>query len=66
MQRDGQAGRDSGEVQAGHVLFADVVHSKEVGAERLCEVMADLLDRSTAVVKRCGGTLSQFTGDGPT
>ena len=48
------------------MLFADVVHSKEVGAERLCEVMADLLDRSTAVVKRCGGTLSQFTGDGPT
>ncbi len=26
--------------------------------------MADLVDRSTAVVKRYGGTLSQFTGDG--
>jgi adenylate cyclase len=26
--------------------------------------MAELLDRSTAVVKRYGGTLSQFTGDG--
>jgi hypothetical protein len=26
--------------------------------------MSDLLDRSTAVVKRYGGTLSQFTGDG--
>ena len=26
--------------------------------------MAELLNRSTAVVKRCGGTLSQFTGDG--
>src|SRR5689334_14496805 len=35
-----------------------------VGAERLREVMADLVDRSTAVVKRYGGTLSQFTGDG--
>jgi len=50
------------------VLFADVVHSMTiaaaVGAERLREVMADLLDRSTAVVKRYGGTLSQFTGDG--
>ena len=50
------------------VLFADVVHSMDiaaaVGAERLREVMADLLDRSTAVVKRYGGTLSQFTGDG--
>jgi class 3 adenylate cyclase len=50
------------------VLFADVVHSMDiaaaVGAERLREIMADLLDRSTAVVKRYGGTLSQFTGDG--
>ena len=35
-----------------------------VGAERLREIMAELLDRSTAVVKRYGGTLSQFTGDG--
>jgi class 3 adenylate cyclase len=50
------------------VLFADVVHSMDiaaaVGAERLREIMADLLDRSAAVVKRYGGTLSQFTGDG--
>ena len=50
------------------VLFADVVHSMDiaaaVGAERLCEIMSVLLDRSTAVVKRYGGTLSQFTGDG--
>ena len=50
------------------VLFADVVHSMDiaaaVGAERLREIMADLLDRSTAVVNRYGGTLSQFTGDG--
>ncbi|HXO82704.1 MAG TPA: adenylate/guanylate cyclase domain-containing protein, partial [Mycobacterium sp.] len=50
------------------VLFADVVHSMDiaaaVGAERLREIMSDLLDCSTAVVKRYGGTLSQFTGDG--
>ncbi len=50
------------------VLFADVVHSMDiawaVGAERLREIMADLLDRSAAAVKRYGGTLSQFTGDG--
>src|SRR6185436_17307130 len=50
------------------VLFADVVHSMDiaaaVGAERLREIMAKLVDRSTAVVKRYGGTLSQFTGDG--
>jgi adenylate cyclase len=50
------------------VLFADVVHSMDVaaavGAERRREIMAELLDRSTAVVKRYGGTLGQFTGDG--
>ena len=50
------------------MLFADLVHSMDiaaaVGAERLREIMTDLLDRSTAVVKRYGGTLSQFTGDG--
>jgi adenylate cyclase len=50
------------------VLFADVVRSMDIaaaeGPERLRELMADLLDRSTAVVKRYGGTLSQFTGDG--
>ena len=50
------------------VLFADVVHSMDiaaaVGAERLREIMAELLDRSTAVVKRYDGSLSQFTGDG--
>ncbi len=50
------------------VLFADVVHSMDiaaaVGAERLREIMAELLDRSAAVVQRYGGTVSQFTGDG--
>src|SRR4029079_8963687 len=50
------------------VLFADVVHSMDiaaaVGAERLREIMSELPDRSTAVVTRYCGTLSQFTGDG--
>jgi class 3 adenylate cyclase len=50
------------------VLFADMVHSMDiaaaVGAERLREIMAELLDRSTAVVQRYGGTANQFTGDG--
>ncbi len=50
------------------VLFADVVRSMDIaaalGAERLREIMADLLDRSTAVVKRYGGTVDKFTGDG--
>lgn len=50
------------------VLFADVVHSMDiasaVGSERLREIMAEVLDRSTAVVNRYGGTVNQFTGDG--
>jgi adenylate cyclase len=50
------------------VLFADVVHSMDiaaaVGAERLREIMSELLDRSTAVVERYGGTVDKFTGDG--
>ena len=43
------------------VLFADVVHSMDiaaaVGAERLREIMAQLVDRATAVVKQFGGTV---------
>ena len=43
------------------VLFADVVHSmyiaSVVGAERLREIMAELVNITTAVVKRYGGTV---------
>src|SRR5277367_1126216 len=50
------------------VLFADVVHSMDiaaaVGAERLREIMAELVDRCTKVVHRYGGTVDPFTGDG--
>ncbi len=50
------------------VLFADVVHSMDiasaVGAERLREIMAQLVDRAAAVVKHYGGTVDKFTGDG--
>ena len=50
------------------VLFADVVHSMDiaaaVGPERLREIMAELVKRSTAVVQRYGGTVDKFTGDG--
>ena len=50
------------------VLFADVVHSmyiaSAVGAERLREIMAELVNITTAVVKRYGGTVDKFTGDG--
>jgi adenylate cyclase len=50
------------------VLFADVVHSMDiaaaVGAERLREIMTELVNRSLAVVQRYGGTVDKFTGDG--
>jgi class 3 adenylate cyclase len=50
------------------VLFADVVHSMgiaaTVGPERLREIMAELVNRAAAVVKRYGGTVDKFTGDG--
>ena len=50
------------------VLFADVVHSmyiaSVVGAERLREIMAEVVNIATAVVKRYGGTVDKFTGDG--
>jgi adenylate cyclase len=50
------------------VLFADVVHSMDiaaaVGAERLREIMAELVSRCSSIVQRYGGTVDKFTGDG--
>ena len=50
------------------VLFADVVHSMDiasvVGAERLRETMAVLVDRTAVVVQRSQGTVGEFTCDG--
>jgi adenylate cyclase len=50
------------------VLFADVVRSMDIASwldiEQLRDLMAELFDRSTSVVQRYGGTVSQFTGDG--
>jgi adenylate cyclase len=50
------------------ILFADVVHSMDlaaaVGAERLREILTELVERAAAVVKRYDGTVDKFTGDG--
>jgi adenylate cyclase len=50
------------------VLFADVVHSMDiasvVGAKRLREIMAALVDRAAVVVQGSEGTVGGFTGDG--
>jgi len=62
------AGREPAEYKQVTVLFADVVRSMDiavaVGAEGFREMMAELVKRSTAVVRRYGGTVNQFTGDG--
>ena len=50
------------------ILFADVVHSMDiaasVGAERLREIMTELVERATGVVQHLGGIVDKFTGDG--
>ena len=59
---------DAPEFKQVTVLFADVVRSMDiaaaVGAERLREIMAELVGRGAAVVQRYGGTMEKFTGDG--
>jgi class 3 adenylate cyclase len=63
-----QDGNTHAEYKQVTVLFADVVHSMDigatVGAERLREIMTNLVDRASAVVQRYGGTVDKFTGDG--
>jgi class 3 adenylate cyclase len=62
------AGKSHAEYKQVTVLFADVVHSMDiaaaVGAERLREIMAELVNRSSVIVQRYGGTVDKFTGDG--
>ena len=62
------AGQKPAEFKQVTVLFADVVRSMDiaaaVGAERLREIMAELVGPGAAVVRRYGGTVEKFTGDG--
>jgi adenylate cyclase len=59
---------DPGEYKQVTVLFADVVESmdlaKALGPERLRDIMTMLFNRSAIVVRRYGGTVDKFTGDG--
>ena len=59
---------DATEYKQVTVLFADVVGSMEIAAavdpERLREIMTGLVERSAAVVRRYGGGMVEFTGDG--
>jgi adenylate cyclase len=60
--------REAAEFKQVTVLFADVVRSMDLAAtldaERLREVMTGVFNRSAVVVKRYGGTVDKFTGDG--
>ena len=62
------AGAEHAEYKQVTVLFADMVHSMDiaaaVGVERLREIMAELVNRASAVVQHFGGTVDKFTGDG--
>lgn len=59
---------DRAEYKQVTVLFADVVRSMDIaatlGAERLREVMTELVNEFAAIIQRYGGTLDKFTGDG--
>jgi adenylate cyclase len=63
-----QDGDTQAEYKQVTVLFADVVDSMDiaatVGAERLREIMTDVVDRASAVVQCYGDTVDKFTGDG--
>lgn len=59
---------DRGEYKQVTVLFADVVRSMDLasalGPERFREIMTAVFDCTANVVRRYGGTVDQFTGDG--
>ena len=59
---------ERGEYKQVTVLFADVVRSMDLastlGPERFREIMTAVFDCAATVVRRYGGTVDQFTGDG--
>jgi class 3 adenylate cyclase len=59
---------DSAEYKQVTVLFADLVRSMDIAAvldaERLREVMTDLVEQSAEMVQRYGGGTVEYTGDG--
>ena len=59
---------ERGEYKQVTVLFADVVRSMDLastlGPERLREIMTAVVDCAANVVRRYGGTVDKFTGDG--
>ncbi|MEE6178707.1 ATP-binding protein [Mycobacterium sp. 050134] len=59
---------DAAEYKQVTVLFADLVRSMDIaaalGPERLREILTELVNRSAAVIRRYGGTVDKFTGDG--
>lgn len=62
------AAADPAEYKQVTVLFADVVRSMELAAgldmERWREIMTELVERSAVAVRRYGGGMMEFTGDG--
>src|SRR6201996_3101605 len=59
---------ERGEYKQVTVLFADVVRSMDLasalGPERFREIMTAVFECAATVVRRYGGTVDQFTGDG--
>jgi len=46
------------------MLFHSMDIAAAVGAERLREIMTELVDRATGVVRRYRGMVDKFTGEG--
>jgi len=59
---------DAAEYKQVTVLFADVVGSMDIAdaveMERCREIMTEVVERSAAVVRRFGGGMVEYTGDG--